>query len=251
MAGLVRGRPRAVSSAREPRRLREGHARRRLDAALAPASSGGTASLETSAASVPDGDPALQRLVWERLDDALDWLVLARRAGRRARDRQPAHDRRALRPARADRTLCRALPAGALRLGTARRSARQRADGARDGRLRGLARSSSRATIAPAAPLRLRANPVVDRRRARARRSRAAPRSRRGWTSSTAATCRPRRGARRDFVPAAQLYARHARIFDERRRGVLPRGRRLVVGDERRPGDGAPAGCARLLPPRR
>jgi succinate dehydrogenase/fumarate reductase flavoprotein subunit len=26
-------------------------------------------------AECPDGDPALQRLVWERLDDALDWLV--------------------------------------------------------------------------------------------------------------------------------------------------------------------------------
>ena len=30
----------------------------------------------------PGGDAALQRLVWERLDDALDWLVRARRAGR-------------------------------------------------------------------------------------------------------------------------------------------------------------------------
>ena len=27
----------------------------------------------------PGGDPALQRLVWERLDDALDWLEAPRR----------------------------------------------------------------------------------------------------------------------------------------------------------------------------
>ena len=35
----------------------------------------------------PDGDEALQRLIWERLDEALDWLEAARR-GRHARTRR-------------------------------------------------------------------------------------------------------------------------------------------------------------------
>ena len=34
----------------------------------------------------PDGDEALQRLVWERLDEALDWLEgLGRRSAARTR----------------------------------------------------------------------------------------------------------------------------------------------------------------------
>ena len=50
-------------------------------------------------AECPGGDPALQRVVWEGLDDALAWLealgapVVARETG------NPLHDRRPLRPA--------------------------------------------------------------------------------------------------------------------------------------------------------
>ena len=50
---------------------------------------------------VPRRRRALQRLVWERLDDALDWLDGARRARRLGGDGKPAHGRQALRPARA------------------------------------------------------------------------------------------------------------------------------------------------------
>ena len=41
------------------------------------ASSGGTATSRSSAARCPGGDEALQRLVWERLDEALDRLPVA------------------------------------------------------------------------------------------------------------------------------------------------------------------------------
>ncbi len=38
-------------------------------------SSGAIATGTRSGSECPQGDPALQRLVWERLDDALAWLV--------------------------------------------------------------------------------------------------------------------------------------------------------------------------------
>ena len=90
------------------------------------------------------------------------------------------------------------------------------ADDPRDRRLRGVARARRRATS------RL-------RRRCDCARTRGATgdglgfaldarcgRSRPGWTSSTAATCRTRRGTRaRASSRSSQLYGRFARIFDE------------------------------------
>ena len=83
-------------------------------------------------------------------------------------------------------------------------------------------------------------------------RSRAARRSRAGWTSSTDARCPPRRrwSPRRDFVSLAQLYGRHALVLDERRRGVRARSD-FLVGDGSRAGDRATAERERVVSRRR
>ena len=52
-------------------------------------------------AECPGGDERLQRVLFERLDDGPALARVARRAGRRARDRQPADDGRSLRRPRA------------------------------------------------------------------------------------------------------------------------------------------------------
>ena len=167
----------------------------------------------------------------------------ARRAGRVAGDREPAHGRQAVRPARPrrrrSRARCRTV---ALRLPTA--SVDRRADDPRTG---GFAASPELVAryIAPAAPLRLRGEPVVDGRRARARaraRRRAdAP----GWTSSTAATCPTRRGTRREFVAGSPSCTRGWRGSSTRTASssstrAACRGRRRT--SSRRP----PAGAARV-----
>ena len=108
-------------------------------------------------AECPGGDPALQRLV----------CGAARRRARLARarsapsrcwrgDGQPADDRQALRPARADRGARRARATSSSR----RRFPRRRAARARDRRLRRAARARSAALLAPR-------EPVERRRRAR------------------------------------------------------------------------------------
>src|SRR5262245_11990980 len=66
----------------------------------------------------PGGDPALQRLVWERLDDALAWLVtrgarvVARATG------NPLTTGMRFDPAALTHALAGALPDGSLRLGS-------------------------------------------------------------------------------------------------------------------------------------
>ena len=84
----------------------------------------------------------------------------------------------------------------------------------RDRRLPGRSRARRAAHRAGGTPARAR-EPVVGRRRAAARDSRAAPRSRRRSTSSSAARC-PLVDtiAPEDFVRAAQLYGRHAHVVD-------------------------------------
>ena len=67
-------------------------------------------------AECPGGDPALQRLVWERLDEALAWLESLGAPVADARDREPADDRAPLRSRRADRDAL-AARAGEVRLG--------------------------------------------------------------------------------------------------------------------------------------
>ena len=160
-------------------------------------------------------------------------------------DRKPGDGRQAVRPAGLVAALARA--AGPVELGAA----------AFDDEptilcTGGFAASAElvQRHIGPAAPLRLRANP---------------------WSTGDGLEHALARGAatsaglgefygrnmpdgpwgEAEFVGASQLYARYARIFDERGDGVL-RGRgRHVVGDERRPGDSTAARRAGVLPARR
>jgi succinate dehydrogenase/fumarate reductase flavoprotein subunit len=167
-------------------------------------------SFEEFRAQCPGGDPALQRLVWERLDDALDWLealgapVVARETG------NPLTTGRRFEPGGLTDALARA--AGDLRLGETAPSAADPlvlATGGFQGDRELVARY-----VAPAAQLRLRANP---------------------WSAGDGLRLALERGAgltagleefygrnmpdadfsERDFVPLAQLYGRFARVFDE------------------------------------
>ena len=58
-------------------------------------------SFEEFRAQCPAGDERLQRLVFERLDEGLEWLESLGAPVVGARDREPAHDRRPLRHRRA------------------------------------------------------------------------------------------------------------------------------------------------------
>ena len=122
------------------------------------ASSGATASCESSAPSARAATRRCSGWSVERLDDALAWLESLGAEPVCARDREPAHDRPALRPARADRG-CSCAAAGDVRLRDAARRRRGRrwcsrpaASGAR------LARGARACS--------LRANPWSDGRRA-------------------------------------------------------------------------------------
>ena len=209
MAGLV-----CAARARElglaPRVIEKGTRAGRLDAPLELRRSGGISTGTTSARECPGGDEALQRLIWERLDDALDWLVSLgaepvwedtenpRTTGKRFDPRaltRAARARRRARDAAARRT--RSAP---LVLAT--------------GGFRGAARAEQRGLL-------LRANPWSDgagldyatRARRRA--------SRRAWTSSTAARmpAPPARIREEDFVPlVAALRPLGARLHRRRRR---------------------------------
>ena len=164
-------------------------------------------------AECPGGDPALQRLVWERLDSALSWLrglgapVVSEGTG------NPLTTGVRFDPPRLVEALVRRLPDGALRLGC---NLPADADGPTVLATGGFAASCELVAryVAPAAPLRLRGNP---------------------WSTGAGLSLGLARGGvvsagmdefygrampdapwgEADYVPAAQLYARHARIFDE------------------------------------
>ena len=164
-------------------------------------------------ADCPGGDEALQRLVWERLDDALAWLEslgaepvwtdtenprTTGSASTRGRSRSCS------RRARTSR-LETPLPPTPSR----RSSSRRGGFGGRLARERGLA------------PAR---EPVERGRRRSTWRSRAARRSRRGWDEfyGRAMPARPARIREEDFVPLAQLYGREARVFADDGRDITP-----------------------------
>ena len=183
----------------------------------------------------PQGDEALQRLVWERLDDAMAWLV--------ARGAPVVWDEtgnpRTVGKRFDPRGLVDAL-AGEIALG---------ADGRVDGPLilctGGFAASAELVTrfIRPAAPLRLRANPwsVGDGLEAGLERG---ARSRAAWTSSTAATCPTPRGTRRSSCRYRSSTdgsrGSSTRTASSSSRAARCRGRRRMWS-RRRPA----AGCAR------
>ena len=99
MAGLV-----AAAEARLPRRAgarpREGRPPGRLDAALERGRLAPPRARATSARECPGGDPVLQRLVHERLDDDLGWLEALGATVVRRETGNPRHGRRPLRHAR-------------------------------------------------------------------------------------------------------------------------------------------------------
>ena len=194
------------------RLTREGLARRRVDAALvvrrlAPSRLG----------RLPPRVPgrrraaAAPRLGAARRRDRL--ARVARRAGGLAGDRQPAHGRQALRPARPDRDA--RSPRGRVELERysaidRRRRRRSSAPAASPPR-----RAARRALRRPGGAAAAAGEPMVAGRRPRCTRRRAARRSRAGWTSSTGATCRTRAWGETSSSPAPQLYGRFARVFDE------------------------------------
>ena len=166
----------------------------------------------------PGGDPALQRLVWERLDDALDWLeslgaeplwtetgnprTVGRRYDPRALTALLARDVELETPLAADAGSPLVLACG----GFAKRLAEERglllrANRWSDGAALDLARSRGAAVTAGLDEFYGRVLPAP-----------------------------PARVRDEDFVPLAQLYGRWARVFADDGIDVTPRGG-VVVGE--------------------
>jgi succinate dehydrogenase/fumarate reductase flavoprotein subunit len=162
----------------------------------------------------PGGDRALQRLVWERLDVALEWLRSRGAPIVSVETGNPLTTGVRFDPAGLVDALVAALPVGSIHLGSAFHAEPGDATVLATG---GFAASPELVArhVRPAAPLRLRGNP---------------------WSTGDGLAFARARGAAltpamdefygrnmpdapwggRDLVAAAQLYARHARIFDER-----------------------------------
>ena len=193
----------------------------------------------------PGGNPKLQRLVYEDLDDDLAWLE---QRGARVVERATGNPRTT--GVRFDtRSLTEALTrhAGELRLADAApRASRARPDRPRDRRLPG--KPGARAGVDH--PRGRRAASSARRRGVSATASRSAERPGRarppGWTSSTDGTCRRRRptSRRRSSSRSPQLYAQHAVVEDAEGEQYD----RNLVRDRRRPVDSAQAGRARDIP---
>jgi fumarate reductase flavoprotein subunit len=159
----------------------------------------------------PDGDVALQRVVWERLDDALEWLrslgapVLAE-VTENALTTGKRFDARGL------------MEALLARVGTLRLATPAPLDGSDVTVLAtgGFGGSPELVTehIRPSAPLRLRANPWSAGDGLRHGLERGAATSA-GLAEFYGRNMPDTAWGEDDFVSAAQLYARHARVFDE------------------------------------
>ncbi|MGH2997350.1 MAG: FAD-binding protein, partial [Gaiellaceae bacterium] len=158
----------------------------------------------------PDGDESLQRLVWERLDDALDWLEAL---GGPVTERETANpltvgrrfDPRAL-------TEALVLAAGEVRLGETTPDGAQPlvlATGGFQGSPELVAEH-----IAPAAPLPLRANPWSAGDGLRAGLARGGSLSA-GMDEFYGRNMPDAAFEEDDFVPAAQLYAARARVVND------------------------------------
>ena len=175
------------------------------------ASCGGTASSRTSARSARAGN---RRCSASSTSGSTGISPGSRGSVRVWSSASPAIARRSAR-ASTPRSLTDAL---ARRAGdaparrAAARASRRHARGARDRRVPGRPRSRARADHARGRQPRPPRHALEHRRRPRARSLAREPPRRRGWRSSTGATCRRRRrgSTRREFVPLAQLYAHHA-----------------------------------------
>ena len=187
-------------------------------------------------AECPAGDPELQRAVYDDLDEALEWLeslgapVLEHGTG------NPRTVGKRLDPRGLTDALVRA--AGEVRLGAG-------LSGGEDplvlatGGFQGSSELVAR-WIAPAGPLRLRANPWSAGDGLRAGLLRGAALSA-GMGEFYGRNMPDADFAERDFVPLAQLYGRHARVVDERGEEFFPgkvswSENDLVQATARRPG---------------
>ena len=176
-------------------------------------------SFESFREQCPGGDPDLQRLVWERLDDGLAWLerlgapVVQRETG------NPLTTGIRFDPAGLTDALVRA--AGEVRLRSAVPVSRGRSDmlvlatGGFQGGERLVAEH-----IRPAAPLALRANRWSTGCGLRLALARGAATSR-GMDEFYGRNMPDVDVPEREFVPAAQLYARHAAVVNDRGEGFL------------------------------
>lgn len=159
----------------------------------------------------PGGDERLQRLVWERLDDALDWLETLGAAPIAQKTENPLTTGRRFDP----RGLTDALvsAAGDVRLEATAPAAAEPlllATGGFQGSTELVAEH-----IAPAAPLPLRANPWSAGDGLRIGLERGASMSA-GMDEFYGRNMPDAPFGEPDFVPAAQLYAAKARVVDDR-----------------------------------
>jgi hypothetical protein len=158
----------------------------------------------------PRGDEALQRLVWDRLDDALDWLEALGEPATERETANPLTTGRRFDPRRLTEELVRA--AGDVRLGETAPD---------DGEPRVLATGGFQGSpelvaehIAPAGPLPLRANPWSAGDGLRAGLEQGGSLSA-GMDEFYGRNMPDAPFAEVDFVPAAQLYAARARVVND------------------------------------
>jgi FAD binding domain len=164
----------------------------------------------------PGGDERLQRLVWEQLDDALDWLEALGAPVTQRETANPLTTGRRFDPRALTDALARA--AGDVRLGGAAPEAVEPlllATGGFQGSAELVAEH-----IGPAAPLPLRANPWSVGDGLRLGLDRGGSLSV-GMDEFYGRNMPDAPFGEADFVPAAQLYAARARVVDDRGREFL------------------------------
>jgi fumarate reductase flavoprotein subunit len=156
----------------------------------------------------PTGDEGLQRLVWERLDDALDWLESLGARVTQGETENPLTTGRRFDPAGLTEALVRA--AGDVRVRETAPEPQILATGGFQGSPELVAEH-----IAPAAPLPLRANPWSAGDGLRHGLERGGSLSA-GMDEFYGRNMPDAPFGEADFVPAAQLYAAWARVLNER-----------------------------------